>query len=69
MKKEVIRKEIDYTHENNIIEPSQSAWSVLLVSKADVSFRFCTDYIESCHYKTDSYPIPRLDDCIDKIGN
>ena len=71
MKKEVIRKEIDYMLENNIIEPSQSAWSspVLLVSKPDGSFRFCTDYRKlNLVTKTDSYPIPRLDDYIDKIG-
>ena len=70
-KREVIRKEINYMLKNGIIEPSHSAWSspVLVVPKPDGSFRFCTDYRKlNAVTKTDSYPIPRLDDCIDKIG-
>ena len=58
--------------ENNIIEPSKSEWSspCILVPKPDGSFRFVTDFrkVNQCT-KTDSYPIPRIDDCIDKIGN
>ncbi|PIK51902.1 hypothetical protein BSL78_11201 [Apostichopus japonicus] len=57
---------------NNIIEPSKSEWSspCILVPKPDGSFRFVTDFrkVNQCS-KTDSYPIPRIDDCIDKIGN
>ena len=39
-------------------------------AKVNVSFRFVTDFrkVNQCT-KTDSYPIPRIDDCIDKIGN
>ena len=58
--------------ENNIIKPSKSEWSspCILVPKPDGSFRFVTDYrkVDQCT-KTDSYPIPRIDDSIDKIGN
>ena len=57
--------------ENNIIEPSKSEWSFpcILVSKPDRSFRFGTDFrkVNQCS-ETDSYRIPRIDDCIDKIG-
>ena len=58
--------------ENNIIEPSKSEWSspCILVPKPDGSFTFVTDFrkVSQCT-KADSYPIPRMDDCIDKIGN
>ena len=58
--------------QNNIIEPSKSEWSspCILVPKPDGSFRFVTDFrkVNQCT-KTNSYPIPRIDDCIDKIGN
>lgn len=50
---------------------SQSAWSstCLLVPKSDGSFRFCTDYRKiDAVTKPDSFPLPRIDDCIDKVG-
>ena len=42
----------------------------ILVSKPDGSYRMCTDYrkVNSCT-KADTSPLPRLDDCIDKIGH
>ena len=57
--------------ENNIIEPSQSEWSspCILVPKPDGTFRFCTDFRKlNAVTKADSYPLPRVDDCIDHIG-
>ena len=66
-----LQSEVEYMLENNIIEPSSSAWSspCILVPKPNGSYRFCTDYrkVNSCT-KTDSYPIPRVEDCIDHIG-
>ena len=66
-----LEKEIEYMLQNGIIEPSSSAWSspCILVPKPDRSYRFCTDYrkVNACT-KTDSFPIPRIDDCIDRIG-
>ena len=42
----------------------------MLVPKADGSYRFCTDFRKvNLITKTDSYPIPRVEDCIDKIGS
>ena len=71
-KQEVMKKEINYMVENNIIEKASSAWSSLciLVPKPDKSFRFCTDFrrVHSIT-KTDTFPIPRVDDCIDRIGH
>jgi len=72
VKRAHLDKEIDYMLQNNIIEPSNSEWSspCILVPKPDGSYRFVTDFrkVNQCS-KTDSFPIPRIDDCIDKIGN
>lgn len=71
-KAQQMRKEIEYMLENEIIERSSSPWSspCVLVPKPDGSVRFCTDFRKvNSHTKTDSYPIPRIEDCIDKIGH
>ncbi len=57
---------------NDIAEPSFSSWASpsLLVSKSDGSFRFCTDYRKvNAITKPDSFPLPRIEDCIDQVGN
>lgn len=72
IKAKQMQKEIDYMLENNIIELSDSEWSspCILVPKSDQTFRFCTDYRKvNSVTKTDSYPIPRVDDCIDQVGS
>ena len=72
VKLEAMKKEIDYMLSNGIIEPSQSEWSspCLLVAKGDGSYRFCTNFRKvNLVTKADSYPIPRVEDCIDKVGN
>ena len=72
MKKELLVKEIQYMLENDIIEESQSNWSApcILVSKHDDGFRFCKDFRNvNDNTKSDSFPIPRITDCIDQIGN
>lgn len=71
VKRQLMQREIKYMLMNDIIEPSQSDWSspCLLVPKPDGSVRFCTDYRKVNNVtKSDSFPIPRLDDCIDKVG-
>ncbi|XP_069986300.1 uncharacterized protein [Penaeus vannamei] len=72
LKHSQLREEISYMLENDIIEPSMSEWSspCILVPKADGSMRFCT-YFRRVNALTrdDSYPIPRIDDCIDLMGN
>ena len=57
--------------ENEIIEPSNSDFSSpsMLVSKPDGTYRFVTNFkAVNAITKCDSYPIPRIEDCIDKIG-
>ena len=67
-----LKDEIDYMLENEIIEPSHSEWSspCIMVPKPNGSYRVVADMrqVNKCS-KTDSYPIPRIDDCIDRIGN
>ena len=60
-----------YLLENDFIEPSNSSWSspCILVTKPDGSYRMCTDYRNvNSLTKTDTFPIPRMDDSIDKVG-
>jgi len=41
-----------------------------MVPKPDKTFRMCTDYRKlNAVTKTNSYPMPRIDDHIDKIGH
>ena len=72
MKKELLDKEVQYMLENDIIEESQSNWSspCILVPNHEGGFRFCTDFRKvNDKTKSDSFPIPRIADCIDQIGN
>ena len=57
--------------ENDLIEPSSNSWSCpcLPVPKADGGYQMCTDYIKVNNVtKTDTFPIPRMDDCINQVG-
>ena len=48
---------------------SQVRAPCLLVPKPDQSYRMCTDFRKlNSVTKTDTFPIPRIDDCIDKVG-
>ena len=71
-KQKYLKEEILYLLDNDFIEPSQSEWSspCILVPKPDGTYRMCTDYRKVNNLsKTDTFPIPRMDDCIDKVGN
>ena len=70
VKQQYLREEVQYLLDNDFIEPSQSEWSspCILVPKPDGTFRICTDYRKvNSVIKTDTFPIPRIDDCIDKL--
>ena len=72
VKQQYLREEIQYLLDNDFVEPSQSDWSspCILVPKPDGTFRMCTDYRKvNSVTKTDTFPIPRIDDCIDNIGH
>ncbi len=70
-KSELMKTEVKYLRQNNFASPSQSAWSspCLLVPKSDSSVRFCTDYRKvNAVTKPDFFPLPRMEDCIDRVG-
>ena len=72
LKQKYLQDEVKYLLENDFIEPSQSNYSspCILVPKSNGFYRMCTDYRKvNSVTKTDSFPIPRIDDCIDKVGN
>ena len=72
LKQKHLQDEVKYLLENDFIEPSQSNYSspCILVPKSNGTYRMCTDYRKvNSVTKTDSFPIPRIDDCIDKVGN
>ena len=72
LKQKYLQDEVKYLLENDFIEPSQSNYSspCILVPSSNGTYRMCTDYRKvNSVTKTDSFPIPRIDDCIDKVGN
>ena len=64
----MVAKEVNKMLNAGVIEPASTEWAspVVLVPKKDGSIRFCVDY-RRLNAKTaaDSYPLPRMDDCID----
>ena len=66
-------QEIQYMLENGIVErcTNGSEWSspCILVPKPDGSYRFCTDFRRvNAVTKSDTFPLLRIDDCIDRVG-
>lgn len=67
-----LEAEVEYLLKNGLAEPSYSSWAspCILVRKANGSFRFCTDYRKvNALTKFDSFPLPRIEDCIDQVGS
>jgi len=68
--RELIKAQVDRMLKLEVIEPSQSEWTspVALFPKPDGSPRFCIDY-RHLNERTvrDSYPLPRIDDCLDSL--
>lgn len=57
--------------DHGLVRPSSSCWAspCLLVGKPDGTFRFCTDYQKlNIVTKPDSFPHPRMEDCVDNVG-
>ena len=58
--------------EQGVIEPGNSEWasSIVLVPKSDGSLPFCVDYRRLNSITVpDTYPLPRMDECIDSLGD
>ena len=70
-KKLVVQEEVDYMMRIGVIEPSDSPWSspVVLVAQEGRADRFCVDFRRvNVVTKGDAFPLPRLEDCIDQVG-
>lgn len=71
-KRQVMRGEVEYLVRNGFTVASQSPWSspCILVPKSDGSLRFCTDFQKVNNVtKADSFPLPRIEDCVDRVGS
>ena len=69
--RDTVKQELDEMLKQGIIEPSSSEWSapIVLVKKKDGSLRLCVDYRRLNEVsETDAYPMPRIDDLIDRLG-
>ncbi len=67
-----MKHETQYLLEHGLAVPSSSPWcsQCLLVPKSDGTSRFCTDYRKvNALTKPDSFPLPRVEDCVDHVGN
>ena len=67
----IIADLLEDMREKDVIEPSTSAWlsPIVLVSKPDGSKRMCLDYRGvNTHLTTDIYPLPRLQELVDKAS-
>lgn len=70
-KQQVLKEELFYMLKIGAIERGQSEWilPVVLVPKPDQISRPCIDYRKVNQVtRADAFPIPRLEDCIDRIG-
>ncbi|KAK0145445.1 Retrovirus-related Pol polyprotein from transposon 297 [Merluccius polli] len=71
-KRALMQQEVNYLVEHGLAVPSTSAWSspCVLVPKPDSTPRFCNDYRKvNSVTKPDSFPLPRMEDCIDRVGS
>ena len=71
MKRDEIDRQVEELLQLGLIRPSSSEWTspVVLVKKADGSWRMCCDYRKlNAVTKPQSYPLPRLEDVWDAIG-
>jgi hypothetical protein len=65
------QEEIQKMLAQDVIEPATCEWAspIMLVPKPDGSLRFCVDYRRlNAITVPDTYPLPRMDECIDSLG-
>jgi len=70
--RDMIRDEVNRMLEAKVVRPSTSEWAspVVVVPKKEGSPRFWVDYRRlNAVTKKDSYPIPRMEDCINSLGD
>ena len=68
---EEVQKQLKILIEKDMIRPSASPWAapVIFAKKKDGTLRMCVDYRALNRLtKRDTYPIPRVDDNVDRLG-
>lgn len=71
-KRALLKKETEYLLQNGLAWPSSSPWCspCLLEGKPDGSPRFIADFRKvNAVTVPDSYPLPRMEDCVDNLGS
>ncbi|XP_042875418.1 uncharacterized protein LOC122255445 [Penaeus japonicus] len=71
-KRDILKEEVKFLLDHDLIERSKSEWAspCVLVPKFDGTMRMCTDYRKvNAHTRSDSFPLPRIDDIIDALGD
>ena len=71
VRQKALGEEIKYMLDHDLIKRGPSEWSspVTLQSMPDGKVRFCVDFGKvNAQSQTDTYPFPRVDDSVDKIG-
>ena len=66
-----IRKAVTAMKEDGVVRDAKSEWAspVVMIPKSDGSIRFCVDYRRLNELTVrDSYPFPRMEDCLDSLG-
>ena len=70
--RELEKREVDRMLAAKVIEQAQSEWAspVVIVPKKDGTHRFCVDFRKlNAVTVRDSYPLPRMDEYIDSLGD
>jgi len=72
MTREREKAEVERMRSMEVIEPASGEWAspVVMVPQPDGSVRFCIDWrkLKLMTIK-DAYPIPRMDECVDSLGD
>ena len=70
--RDLASEEIQKMLEHGVIEPVSSEWTspIVFVPRKTGEKRFCIDYCKlNAVTKPDAYPLPRIDDCLDSLGD
>ena len=70
-KQQLLEKELEFMLQHDLVRQAYSEWSspVTLQPKPDGRVRLCGDFRKvNALSKSDTYPLPRVDDSVDRIG-